>query len=116
MASVTASNIEIEIGKLIGAVAALSDSHKDASESRRRMHEELQALTLEIHTLRTEVKGLNERLDAIEPGVKDYLGMQQQVAGAGKLGRALWWLGGVLLAAASSVAAMWCQMTGRPPP
>lgn len=112
----TSSNIEIEIGKLIGAVSALSDSHKDASESRRRMHEELQALTLEIHTLRTEVKGLNERLDAIEPGVKDYLGVQQQVAGAGKLGKALWFIGGIVLTLASSGVAMWYSMTGRPPP
>ncbi|GAA4133796.1 hypothetical protein ACFFTN_06770 [Aminobacter aganoensis] len=55
----TSSNSEFEIGKLIGVVAALTESHKDASESRLRMHE-LQALTLEIHTLRNEVKGLNE--------------------------------------------------------
>lgn len=112
----TAGNLDVEIGKLIGAVAALSESHKDASESRRRMHEELQALTLEIHTLRSEVKGLTERMNAIEPGVKDYLGMQQQVAGAGKLGKALWFIGGVLLTLASSGVAAWYSMTGRPPP
>lgn len=112
----TAGNLDVEIGKLIGAVTALKEDISEASESRRRMHDELKALTLEIHTLRSEVKGLTERMNAIEPGVKDYLGVQQQVAGAGKLGKALWFIGGLVLAGASSAVAIWYQMTGRPPP
>ncbi|KQU72415.1 hypothetical protein ASC75_23815 [Aminobacter sp. DSM 101952] len=78
------------------------------------MHEELRAWTLEIHTLRNEVKGLNERLDAIEPGVT--IGVQQQVAGAGKLGKGAVVDGGIVLTLASSGVAVWYSMTGRPPP
>jgi len=78
------------------------------------MHDELKA-PLEVHTLRSEVKDLTER-SAIELGVKDYLGVQQQVAGAGKLGKVLWFIGGLILAVASSAVAVWYQMTGRPPP
>ncbi|GAA4133798.1 hypothetical protein ACFFTN_06765 [Aminobacter aganoensis] len=29
--------------------------------------------------------------------MKDYLGVHQQVAGAGKLGKALWFIGGIVL-------------------
>lgn len=109
----TAGNLDVEIGKLIGAVTALKEDINDASESRRRMHDELKALTLEIHTLRTEVKGLTERMNAIEPGVKDYLGVQQQVAGAGKLGKALWFIGGILIAGASWLVGLFTNLPGR---
>lgn len=46
--------------------------------------------TLLAYTLCGQAKGLTEWMNAIELSVKDYLGLQQQVAGAGKLRKALW--------------------------
>lgn len=108
-----ASSLEVKIGKLIGAVKALNDDNRAAIESRRSMHEELKTISLDLHTLRSEIKGLTDRMDAIEPGVKDYLRVQQQVAGAGKLGRGLWIIGAALLAVASWAVGHLTSLPGR---
>ena len=84
---------EIEMEMLIAG-------NKDASESRRRTHEKMDKLSQDVHSLQAEVRDLSDRVTEIEPTWKDYLRKQDQVRGAGKLGRALWIIGGGVLTTA----------------
>jgi hypothetical protein len=88
------------IGELKGKLDMIVTSMQDASESRRRTHEKMDALGRDLHTVSSEVRDLTDRVTAIEPTWKDYLNKQAQVRGAGKLGRALWIIGGGVLTAA----------------
>lgn len=110
----TASTDRI-IGQLEGKIDALMKANEAASV-RGKMYDELKSIRTEVQEVKGDVQNLSERVGNLEPGVEDYLQKQQQIAGAGKLGRGLWWFGGVILAAASWAGATWSSMTGRPPP
>jgi hypothetical protein len=101
------------IGELKGKIDMIVASMQDASESRRRTHEKMDALGTELHSVRSEVRDLAERVTTIEPTWKDYLRKQDQVRGAGALGRALWRIGGWLLAAAVPLAGIYSWLTGH---
>jgi hypothetical protein len=88
------------ISEIGGKLEMLIASNKDASESRRRTHEKIDALGQEVHSLRAGFKDLSDRVTEIEPTWKDYLNKQAQVRGAGRLGMSIWWIGGGVLATA----------------
>lgn len=95
-----AMSVEAAVGELKGQLGMLISSMSDASDSRRRTHEKIDNLGAEIHSIRGEVRTLTKRVTDMEPSWTDYLQKQQQVRGAGTLGRAIWKAGGWLLAAA----------------
>lgn len=93
-------SVEAAVGELKGQLGMLIASMSDASESRRRTHEKIDKLSAEIHSVSGEVQTLTKRVTDMEPSWTDYLQKQQQVRGAGRLGRAVWGLGGILLTCA----------------
>lgn len=101
------------IGELKGKMDMLVASMSDASESRRRTHEKMDALGKEMHSMRSDIQSLTSRVTAIEPTWQDYLTKQQQVRGAGTLGRALWRIGGWLLSAAVALAGLWAWLSNH---
>ncbi|MGN6770062.1 MAG: hypothetical protein ACTHJQ_09505 [Rhizobiaceae bacterium] len=88
-------------------------SMQDATEGRRRTHEKIDALGQEVHSLRNGLKDLSDRVTEIEPTWKDYLRKQDQVRGAGTVGRAIWKAGGWLLAAAVAIVSFYAWMTSH---
>lgn len=112
----TDSARDMAIGKLSGQLEMIIQSNTEAATSRKHMHEKMEEIGTDIHTLKNDVKKLGERVGNLEPSVEDYVTKQKQVQGAGKLGKALWVIGGVVLAAAGWLYAAYYSMTGRPPP
>lgn len=101
------------IGELKGKLDMIVTSMQDASDSRRRTHEKMDALGQELHSVRSEVRDLAERVTDIEPTWKDYLRKQDQVRGAGTLGKAIWKAGGWLLAAAVAIVGFYAWVTSH---
>jgi hypothetical protein len=60
------------IGGLKGKFDMIVTIMQDASESRRRTHEKMDALGQELRSVRSEVRDLTDRVTAIETW-KDYL-------------------------------------------
>jgi hypothetical protein len=80
------------------------ERRQDASEeSRRLLHEKINHTERAMDLLRNEVQSLDKSLSSLTPTVQEFIMVKQQVAGAGRLGRALWWIGGLILTAAASV-------------
>lgn len=101
------------IGEIGGKLEMLIAGNKDASESRRRTHEKMDKLSQDVHSLQSEVRDLSDRVTEIEPTWKDYLRKQDQVRGAGTLGRAIWKAGGWVLAAAVALVGFYAWVTSH---
>ena len=56
------------------------------------------------------------KIDTIITAHREVENARNQMLGAGKLGRALWRVGGWLLAAAVSLYSFWSWLVGKPPP
>lgn len=101
------------LGELKGKLEMLVSSMSDASTSRREMHGKLEALGKDVHSMRTDIQELAQRVTAIEPTFQDYRKKQEQVRGAGALGRLLWRIGGWLLSAAVALAGLWAWLSNH---
>lgn len=80
------------------------DDRKDASESRRRLHEGQQEQAKILIDLTNRVQAIESSVAAEKPTWEEYRRMKEQANGAGKLGRALWRFGGFLMAFVFGVA------------
>ncbi|WP_289036014.1 hypothetical protein [uncultured Roseibium sp.] len=76
--------------------AMLSEQQASASESWRRVYDKLDELQRRVDVVEKSV-------EASEPTLAEVRLYQQQVKGAGKLGRLLWWAGGGLLTGAVAI-------------
>ena len=80
------------------------DDRKDASESRRRLHEGQQEQAKLLLDLANRVLVIESSVAAEKPTWEEYRRMKEQANGAGKLGRALWRFGSILIAFVFGVA------------
>lgn len=83
----------------------MAEDRREASDSRRRMYERMDGMSRDVHDLKHRVNSTADTVNDLAPKVKRYADMEQQAQGAGRLGRGLWWAGGVLLAGAATLYA-----------
>lgn len=75
--------------------------------SRQRMYDKLEQTDDKIDKIENRVERLEHAITTMSPTVAEFLTYKAQVQGAGKLGKFLWWLGGILLGAAAALATQW---------
>ena len=75
--------------------------------SRQRMYDKLEQTDSKVEKIESRVERLEHAITTMSPTVAEFLTYKAQVQGAGKLGRFLWWAGGVLLGAAAALATQW---------
>jgi len=104
---------------MIGKLDAIEQKLSDAEKSRGKMYDKIEATNGKIDDTNSKVDKLTWRLDALEatmnkqaPTIAEFLTYKEQVRGAGKLGRILWIVGGILLGWASYVAGLF-QFGGK---
>lgn len=88
---------------LLNRLDRIEMSQEASSESRRRLHEKLDQTDRVLDRVSSRVEGLERSLTSISPTIQEFMTYKHQVIGAGRFGRALWWLGGLVLTAASAV-------------
>lgn len=86
------------------------NNEKSAQDSRRIIHEKLDEIVKQNFTILLDQQRLDGRLRALElgqesikPHIDEFNRYKERVAGAGILGRWLWWMGGGVLALAAYV-------------
>lgn len=103
---------------------AREEDKKDASESRRSMHETQNRHSQALSDLSVEVKTIKSTIAAEQPTWEEYRQLKMQAAGAGKLGAFLWSTGryiivlaaalvGWIIAMRSDIAALWHWFVNR---
>lgn len=75
--------------------------------SRQRMYDKLEQTDDKIGKIENRVDRLEHAITTMSPTVAEFLSYQAQVQGAGRLGKFLWWVGGMVLGAAVALASGW---------
>jgi len=103
--------MEREMGQVLARLDGINQKLADAEQSRGRMYEKIDATNDKIELTNSKVDKLGWRLDALEqtmnnqaPTIAEFLTYKEQVRGAGRLGKFLWAMGGIILGAAASLA------------
>lgn len=89
---------------------------KDAAAARKRVYEVQERTEKEIIGINHRLDMVERSVEAIGPTTDELERVRDRVMFAGRLGKVLWSVGKVLLAAAAGASAAWYSMTGRPPP
>jgi hypothetical protein len=92
---------------------ALEKQDSDSSAWRRKIYGALDDVKKEQGGIRHEVDTLAAAIAAITPETRQFTQWRMQAEGAGKLGKVLWWLGGVLLSGAAGAYGMLQWLSGK---
>lgn len=82
-----------------GMVQTWQAQEASASQGRRDLHQKFEALRAEVHTMATQVAGALKDIAHLKPIVNEVENAKQRAIGAGMLGKALWAVGGAMVAA-----------------
>ena len=75
--------------------------------SRQRMYDKLEQTDDKMGKIENRVERLEHAITTMSPTVAEFLAYKAQVQGAGRLGKFLWWIGGMVLGAAVALASGW---------
>lgn len=112
------SAIQLITGQLRSIEELMREERDKSGRSREKMHDKLDALEKEQATKFQEMaRSMEEsgvRIAALErsmlimsPTVQEFVDLKTNAQVAGRLGKFLWKVGGVILAMAAGVASMW---------
>lgn len=99
--------IQLIADRLTAIEANQREERAAASNSRGRMYEKLETLEKAQGQTLGRVDKLEAAITSMSPTVAEIVALKVQAQGAGKVGRALWSVGKVLIAAAAGAASMW---------
>lgn len=85
----------------------MAEERKSSAVSRQRVYDKLDKTDHMISKIENRVERLEHAITTMSPTVAEFLTYKAQVQGAGKLGKFLWWIGGLLLGAAAALATQW---------
>lgn len=75
--------------------------------SRQRVYDKLEQTDDKMGKIENRVERLEHAITTMSPTVAEFLTYKAQVQGAGRLGKFLWWIGGMVLGAAVALASGW---------
>lgn len=104
------AHVTLILDRLGSIERSIENEKRDSSESRRRVYEKLETLDKKQDITDMRVEKLEQAITSMSPTVAEFLNYKAQVAGAGRLGKALWRLGGVILGAAAALSAYWSSI------
>ena len=85
----------------------MEHAERNASMSRQRMYDKLDTVEREQDKAGARFEKLETAILTMSPTVAEFVALKTNAQVAGKLGRFLWRLGGIVLAIAAAVATMW---------
>lgn len=105
--------VNLVLQRLDQFASQLESDKVTSDESRRRLHEKIDALEKTIWGLDHRLELMEKAVTSTNPVFTEYMAYKQRAIGAGMVGRWLWWLGGILISAAASAAAMYTWLTSH---
>jgi len=97
--------MEREFGVMLQKIEDLRDDLAQDREARKQLYGRVETTNLNVEKLTWRIDALEKTMSSQAPTIAEFLTYKEQVRGAGKLGKALWMLGGIILSAAAGVVA-----------
>ena len=110
------AKLEVHVANTREALDFLREDAKDSARTRKEMYGKLDDIVQHVTVMQSEQAAQAAKIDTIITAHREVENARNQMLGAGKLGRALWRVGGWLLAAAVSLYSFWSWLVGKPPP
>lgn len=92
----------------------LAEDRRESSASRKKSYERIEEMGEGVTLLRLDMSEINHRLNKVEtavetlgPQVAEFVTYKSMAEGAGMFGRALWVIGGLVIAAAFAIVTAW---------
>lgn len=107
--------MEKELGALSEGIRNIEKQLNEARDSRQQVYTKLESTDRKVDHLVWRVDALEKNLTMISPTVQEFVTYKTQAEGAGKMGRALWWFGGIVLSFSAGAAGVyqWFQGLGK---
>lgn len=105
--AIDAAFVAIVLQRLDRIESQLESDRINSEESRRRMHEKLDGHEKMLWGLDHRMETMEKAVTTTSPVFTEYMALKQRAIGAGMVGRWLWWIGGLVLSAAASAAAVY---------
>lgn len=101
--------MEREFGVMLQKIEDLRDDLAQDREARKALYSRVETTNVSVEKLTWRIDALEKTMNSQAPTIAEFLTYKEQVRGAGKLGRVLWMLGGIILSAAAGLVAwvMW---------
>jgi chromosome segregation ATPase len=110
------TELTMTVGRLAGGYEAMVSEFRGERESsaasRKSMYQALDEVRHEQQRVATEIRATAARVERLEPAVEDYNKRQVQLETGGKLAKAAWWLGGLVMLATVTIGSNWDRITG----
>ena len=111
--SIDAAFVSIVIQRLDQLGGQIESDRLNSEESRRRMHEKLDGHEKMLWGLDHRMEVMERAVTSTSPVFTEFMAYKQRVIGAGMVGRWLWWIGGIILTAAASIAATYAWVASH---
>lgn len=96
--------MERELGGMIEKLEGLSQDLAMDREARKKLYERVETTNLSVEKLGWRIDALEKTMTTQAPTIAEFLSYKEQVRGAGKLGKILWVIGGIILGWAATIA------------
>lgn len=102
--------MERELGKVLAKLEGIEQDLQEAKDGRKIMYKNIEDTKLSVEKLNWRMDALEKTMNNQAPTIAEFLTYKEQVKGAGKLGKVLWFLAGISLSAAVTIVG-WFQIT-----
>jgi hypothetical protein len=92
---------------------AIQSDRINSDDSRRRLHEKVDGLEKSFWGLDSRMETMEKAVTSTSPFFTEFQAYRERVIGAGIVGRWLWWIGGIILTAAASIAATYAWLASH---
>ena len=99
------------LSRLDSIDTAIRANAQESRESRRRMYNHMEAADQKIEQLDARVAHVETAVTRMTPTLTEFVTIKAKVEGAGVLGRALWFVGGVLISVVAAIVTSWHTIT-----
>lgn len=103
--------MERELGKVLAKLEGIEEDLQEAKEGRKVMYRNIEETKLSVEKLNWRMDALERTMNSQAPTIAEFLNFKEQVKGAGKFGKLLWFLAGLSVSLAAGVAGWFHQFT-----
>ena len=91
---------EIQMARMQEQMKILVEATNEARQTRKETYQKLELISSDMSEMKNRLNSVESTIAGHSPTIAEFIKVKQQVEGAGKAGKWLWAIGGILIGAA----------------